>query len=236
MKRADEPVQEGTPINRVLFDSIKTSIADAKTNLDVFSAPPQNPINGQLYCNSYLNDVFIYVGGQWKSLFFNYEEFTQDLLPVTEWTGDKISASASNDYGIWKISNNKEVKNTSIGRLCDDDVDTSITGSFESATDKFDVIIESPKRIKATTFRVANSNIKNGYIYGYDDATGTWDVLTEMFANTSSDNYDSNVLNCLSNKYYTKFKISVGRYSSSKTTGRLYEFEIREGTIMIPKD
>lgn len=229
-------IQEGTPLNKPFFELVKQAIADAKTNLDVFSAPPQNPINGQLYCDSYLNDVFIYIDGQWKSVFFNYEEFTQDILPVTGWAGDRISISASNDYGIWRISNNKNVSDTNMAKICDDDVDTSASASFESDADTFDVVIESPKRIKATTFRIANYNIKNGYIYGYDDATGTWDVLTDMFANTLADNYDSNVLNCLSDKYYTKFKISVGRYSADETQGRLYEFEIREGTIMIPKN
>lgn len=226
----------GRAMNKIFFDSIKTSIADAKSNLDVFAASPENPVNGQLYCDSYFNDVFVYVNGQWKSLFMIYREFTENIVPITGWAGDSTSISSSNEYGEWKISNNQSVSADVMSRISDNDIDTSTRTTLDSATATFDIEIELEKRLKVSTFEISTQNVKNGYIYGYDESTSAWEFITDVFENTSADSYKKHLLTCLSDKFYTKFKISAGRYSSSKTIPYIFEFIIKEGTIMIPKD
>lgn len=113
LKRADEPAEIGTPQNKVLFDNIKDCIMDAKSNLDVYATAPANPVDGQVYYDSYYKDVFIYLDGKWIGIFQSYVNFEANIMPTTGWTNFESSSSkqkSTNQYGEWVIEVERKLR------------------------------------------------------------------------------------------------------------------------------
>lgn len=219
----------------MLFDSIKEAILDAKSNLNIYETPPENPKEGEMYYNSFFDDVFIYVGGNWQSLFLDYREFNDAIIPADGWSVDDNSKfTASNEYGDWSGEVNQSVALKKFYGLFDNDIDTGILETFSSASDVLEVTIDINKKIRPNVFEVCtNDQIKNCYIYGYDEETSTWETITEEIP---SSYYSTKYITSKTDKWYKKFKISANRRSSSYNSPGFYTFQITSGTIILNKE
>lgn len=175
-------------------------------------------------------------------LFYSAETlvpFTSNPAPTT-WTdsSDYKSATATNDYGEWNVTAGTVTDNPNLYRASyafDGDASSRyIAASLSSSSAVTSININCPTgvSIKPTkisiTHRYCGNSTYPALIQAY---TGTkWVTLAtmSMFSSVSTETFTIE-----GDSYYTRFRITLYRYSSNSNTPYVYDFEITSGTLKI---
>lgn len=172
-----------------------------------------------------------------ESLFYETTTFTKSLAP-TSWTdgSDGLSATSSNDYGTWELSATKSpwTTGTSIG-VVSDGLD-STTWQFSKLTSNSEVVYIYLKLPSGVTINPDSIYVRHNQcggtsypakVQGYDGSS--WIDLCTLTAGATERSETFTILD--DSKFFTEFRISIYRYSSSNNTPYISEFQIKSGTI-----
>ena len=144
---------------------------------------------------------------------------------------------ASNEYGNWKISAwlQAEVYSTVSNNVLTNAFDGSFSASYCFSTvknlgkaspyNRVEVTLECDKLIKPETIIVYGYFSTSSYLTGFNPETNSWETLATL-TNSSQTAITINTTN-----FYSKFKVVAYIYSTSNTTVKLYEFQIKSGII-----
>jgi hypothetical protein len=158
--------------------------------------------------------------------------FTENIAP-TSWTSvSNNKYTATNEYGEWIISSSGYKGSACKVNSAFDDLDSTYWWSNELSSNSAEAYIQldCPVLIKPSGARVKSKQVSNGKVQGYNPSTESWETL-ETFETNSVITADELTLN--SDTYYSKFRVSCNRQSSSNTQVFIYDFKIVAGTYKI---
>lgn len=134
--------------------------------------------------------------------------------------------TATNDLGTWKIVANTG-KNVNNGF----DGDTSTAWKPDDIKLKYrtaDIELPSNILIKPTGIYIKIKEIgDNSYVQGFNPETNVWETIKTYDKSSSKEE----TITYTGNIFFSKFRISVTRYSGQFNMNSLYEFQIISGTL-----
>lgn len=182
---------------------------------------------------------YIGVGGVARLFYEAPITFSSNPAP-TSWTlsSNKNIATATNTYGTWQIETDVGGYSTTdyVYEAFDGNTSTYYR-TYEAATTGelyFALTLPAGMSINPESIYVQYSyfgSIKK--VQGYNVATSAWEDIAEL--STSSTSSTQQTLSIKTDNYYSAFRVAASRYSSSTNQKhvRLYEFQLKEGTIKI---
>lgn len=218
-----EVLQAGTPLNKVLFDSIKNDILDRlkiedKASTEIAIAGTDD--------SKYITPLKLKQMVD-KSISKIYQPIIGQIFP-TDWTAiTKYYSYESNDNcGKWTISTVAPFERDGRELYNMFDVNTSTRFSGKSWNDQY-LEIDCPIAIAPIQITIIHMYLRNGYISGYNILTNNWEKIGDI---PTSDNSSITTILTLNNtRSYNKFRI--GGYENASTTSapNIYEFSIDAG-------
>lgn len=162
------------------------------------------------------------------------DSFTNNPAPITGWTTDSYSNStANNSYGTWEIQATSSYGSSSysVDKAFDGAADTAyITNTLTSDEQEEylylilpDGLSIKPSKISAK-FNNSGTSTYPCYVQGYNGTD--WVNLATL---TSTYKTTEETYNITTSEYYTQFRLTLHRYSSTKTAVYIYSFEITSG-------
>lgn len=228
-RKSDNVVGLFDLVNNVFYTNAGTGVFLSGTEVSRRDVNIHPTPGGKTLLERYIENMLVYKNGP----SYIDTEFTSSIMPTSWAKGEDYKHYyASNEYGIWNISSSTYDKTSSTVVYAFDD---NLTTDFISATlnaSTTDEIIEivSPVPIKPKgiyfKYSIMGSDSK---IQGYDEENKTWDDLHSLSKSGGSSVVDT--VNVETDKFYTKFRVLMHRYSSTFKWVDMYEFKITSGTI-----
>lgn len=162
-----------------------------------------------------------------------YLEFTSSPVPTTWNASDNFAATATNNYGTWKISATSASNPVSSAFDSDSTTYWKSTGTTSDSLAR-EVILELPTNvsIKPTkiflTHRYCGGTSYPAKIQGYDG--NEWIDLGTL---TRYDFKLNQEFEISTDTYFTKFKVQTYRYNGNLSSSEIYDFKITSGTLKI---
>ena len=178
----------------------------------------------------------IYKGNTLK--YYRRIQFYKCPFP-TSWTKSETSQTgyppiyiSTNDYGQWTIESSavaSGVGNPDVHYAFDNDKNTHFMSSGLAESNSIAYIeIDSPIDICPRVFYIIVEKINGFTIQGFNE-NNEWEDITSISGQIG--NKTEKTVEVQTSKYYTKFKVNMKRYSSSKKYPYVYEFQIISGTF-----
>ena len=180
--------------------------------------------------------VKIYKGSTLK--YHRKTPFYKCLFP-TSWTKSETSQSeyapdyiSTNDYGQWTIKSSAFASGTGnldVHYAFDNKKNTHFQSQGLSELNSIAYIeIDSPIDICPKVFYIIVERINGFTIQGFN-ANNEWEDITSISGQIGDKT--EKIVGIQTSKYYTKFKVNMKRYTSSKKYPHVYEFQIISGTF-----
>lgn len=153
-------------------------------------------------------------------------EFSSCPFPTTWVKVGDYEYTATNDLGTWKIVANtgKNVNNGFDGDTSTAWKPDAIGITYRTA----DIELPSNILIKPTEIYIKINEIgNNSYVQGFNPETNVWETIKTYDKSSSKEE----TITYTGNIFFSKFRISVTRYSGQFYTNSLYEFQIISGTL-----
>ena len=230
MERADEPSEEGTPINKVLFDSINT---DLNTRLLKTSKASDAEVRTGSNDDKYVTPLKL------KNTYRNYSNLVNKYnlatlaTPASQSTGNYIPAfTSSTTPEGFSVSSSTPSAGASHPYRAVDNSDSTCFETVESASGSYWLIeLDKPilvKEITMITYSQSDSSTNYKGIWGSIDGENYELLGVQSFGNSSSPQTKTWTIS--GNKKYKFFKVkrcnSTGGDASNNVALRIYAFKI----------
>lgn len=200
----NDVIQEGTPLNKALFDSIKQKMDSNSNKIDNLHFTKSR---GNLFPST------------------NWERTDSDTT-YTKYTSYK-SINVDGEWNMSVDSVYERSSNYAAYRAVDSDNATYWQSNGDGTNSFF--MIESPITIIPTEIYIKGRRLtdQHGKVEAYDDTTSTWDVLIDLHTGS---NVNTDLHQTIStSKAYSKFRVITDK---SYVT-RIDEFQITKGYELI---
>ena len=173
----------------------------------------------------------IYVGVDKKT-------FSSSPVPTTGWTTSSYSNStSSNEYGMWGVetTSSRGEANYSVYKAFDGNADTAyITKDLTTDEQEEYLYLTLPEEISikpnliSVIFNQSGTAATPCCVQGYNGEE--WVNLATLASvyKTTTETFDIST-----NQYFTQFRITLHRYSNTRPSVYIYNFEITEGEIKL---
>lgn len=177
------------------------------------------------HSKAYLGSNLIYQKSSYEDI-----EFTSCPFP-TSWYDAGTVYFGVNNYGTWICGCDSYYSSSYIPTKAFDEDNLSTywrSANFDDDNTTYEIFIELPDKalIKPTQIYIRGQNVSSkAKVFGYNSTTGEWE---ELCTNTLS---SGGTFNVNVDKFYSKFKLMVYRYSATLNYTRIYSFYITSGTL-----
>lgn len=157
--------------------------------------------------------------------------FTSHPVP-TSWTknSDGLSATASNEYGEWRIKSTTYDGQDSVDEAFDSSTSTFWQSSSSKTVNYVTLNCPTDITIKPTEITIKYKDFANLSAIEGQRSSGEWINLATLERKTSE---TTTTFNIDTGEYYKAIRIVANQISSSYAYQYLYDFKINSGTIKI---